>query len=196
MQKDLHTSLKTNKHSLSSTYNSENATYFLCWKLFKQCEITWIFIFFHLISIGVSFDQEIIWARQCLSFCTPSLLVNCMQRKCISAVLWQNQIKHESNIHPNVFNSFVTYGESHKQDFHKPLDFHSNSISPHFTIEVLPSVSSPFFSLEPSKSPPKDTEDFNRSWKAFAHAIFPHHAKFPFLEIATFFLNTGSSSLP
>ena len=40
-----------------------------------------------------------------------------MQRKCISAVLWQNPIKNPSNFHPNVFNSFfwiVIHGEYHR----------------------------------------------------------------------------------
>ena len=40
-----------------------------------------------------------------------------MQRKWISAVLWENPIKHVLNIHPDVFNSFywtVTHGEFHR----------------------------------------------------------------------------------
>ena len=40
-----------------------------------------------------------------------------MQRKWISAVLWENPIKHASTIDPDVFNSFyrtVTRGESHR----------------------------------------------------------------------------------
>ena len=45
----------------------------------------------------------------------PRSLINYMQRKCIFAVLLQNPIKHASNIHPNVFNSFyqtVAHGQT------------------------------------------------------------------------------------
>ena len=45
-----------------------------------------------------------------------------------------------------------------------PTPQHPNGVSPHFPIEALPSVASPFFSsLEPSKHPPKNMQDFNRS---------------------------------
>ena len=57
-----------------------------------------------------------------------------MQKKCISAVLWQNPIKHESIIHPYVFNSFyrtVTLGESHRIIYK----------------EILRSMFTPFFSI-------------------------------------------------
>ena len=52
------------------------------------------------------------------TFYTPRSLINFMQRKYIFAVLLQNPIKHASNIHPNVFNSFYqtierTNGLSH-----------------------------------------------------------------------------------
>ena len=60
-------------------------------------------------------------AQQRLRFCTPRYFFsNCMQRKWISAVLWKNPIKHASNIHPDVFNSFywaVKYGESHRPSY-------------------------------------------------------------------------------
>ena len=88
--------------------------------------------------------QAIGWAQQRLRFCTPRKLINCMQRKCISAVLWQNPIKHESIIHPDVFNSFyrtVTHGEPHRIIYK----------------EILLSMFTPFFSiyLPPYRNPPK-----------------------------------------
>ena len=49
------------------------------------------------------------------TFYTPRSLINYMQRKYIFAVLLQNPIKHASNIHPNVFNSFyqtIAHGEN------------------------------------------------------------------------------------
>ena len=75
-----------------------------------------------------------------------------MQRKCISAVLWQNPIKHSLNVHPNVFDSFyrtVTHGEPPQGEgsmgfAQAGLPQHSNAVSPHFTIEALPSVASQF----------------------------------------------------
>ena len=58
----------------------------------------------------------------------------CMQRKCISAVLRQNPIKHASNIHANVFNSFyrtVTHGKTHGIIYEEILL--SMRWSPHFS---------------------------------------------------------------
>ena len=56
----------------------------------------------------------------------------------------------------------------------------SNRVSPHFTIEPLPSVASPIFSLKNSKPLSKNTQYFNRSWQASSHVIFPLQTKFPF----------------
>ena len=63
----------------------------------------------------------------------------------------------------DVFKSFyrtVTHGEFHGI-FTSP-----SRVSPHFTIEPLPSVASSFFSLKNSKAPPKDTQYFSRFWQA------------------------------
>ena len=89
-----------------------------------------------------------------------------MQRKCISAVLWQNPIKHASNIHPNVFNSFyqtVTYGKTHRIIYKEILL--SMRWSPHFSAcELTSQQKSPkpgtcYFTILPplSKTSPEDT---------------------------------------
>ena len=100
-------------------------------------------------------------------------------KKCISAVLWQNPIKHPPAI--GQMYSVVSIGwpgMENPQNFHKPP---SNKVSSHFTIETLLSVASPFFSsLQPSKPPPNNTQDFNRSWQGPSHVIFLLQTKFPF----------------
>ena len=65
-----------------------------------------------------------------------SLLVDQLYAKevCVSAVLWKNPIKHASNIHPNVFNSFcqtVTHGESHRIIY---KEIHLSMVTPFFCI--------------------------------------------------------------
>ena len=45
--------------------------------------------------------------QQPLIFCTTHYLINCMQRKYISAVLWQNPIKHLANIHQMYSTVFI-----------------------------------------------------------------------------------------
>ena len=84
---------------------------------------------------------------------------------------------------PDVFNSFhrtATHGEpSHRIFITIPL----MQCFPCFTKEPLPFVASPFlfiFSLQPSKSPPKDIQDFNRSCQASSHVIFLVQTKFHF----------------
>ena len=59
------------------------------------------------------------------------------KRKCISAVSWQNPIKHTSNIHPNVFHSFyrtVTHVVTHRIIYKEILL--SMRWSPHFSAFV------------------------------------------------------------
>ena len=75
-----------------------------------------------------------------------------MQRKCISAVLWQNPIKHASNIHPNLFNS------SYRTVIHRKTDRIIYK-------EILLSMrwSPHFFAFEPTsqqKSPQTGTYHF------------------------------------
>ena len=56
-----------------------------------------------------------------------------------------NLIQHAPNIYPHVFNSFhrtIIHGESHRIFTSPPP---SNSVSPNFTIELLPSVAHPIF---------------------------------------------------
>ena len=71
-----------------------------------------------------------------------------MQKKCISAVLWQNKINHASNIYRNVFNSFyriVTHGESHGIIYK----------------EIFLSMVTPSFELPDKNSPQTGTCHFN-----------------------------------
>ena len=90
-----------------------------CWNNAKSSQ-TWIFIFFHLVKndVGIGCKQ----------------LVG--HNSIFSAVLWQNPIKHTSNIHPNVFNSFyrtVTYLVTHRIIYKEIL---SMRWSPHFSAFV------------------------------------------------------------
>ena len=39
-------------------------------------------------------------------FCTPHWFTRCMQKECISTVLWPNPIKHAPSIYPNAFKNF------------------------------------------------------------------------------------------
>ena len=77
---------------------------------------------------------------------------------------------------PDVFSNFWRIAWRVPQDFHKPssnkvLTFHyRNSLS----------VTSPFFSLQPSKPPQNNTQDFNSSWQGSSHIIFLLQTKFPF----------------
>ena len=79
----------------------------------------YIHLRFTMLSLAMGSNFHIFYPRQPqqrLIFCTPDKLINCMQRKCISAVLWWNPVYYAPNIYPNVFNSFyrnVIYGKSH-----------------------------------------------------------------------------------
>ena len=95
---------------------------------------------FYILPFGKQWRQR--WlqaigrAQQRLKF-LQSYLFNCCtqsQRKCISAVFWRNTIKHASNIHPNVFNSFyrtVTHGKTDGILYNEILL--SMGWSPHFS---------------------------------------------------------------
>ena len=83
--------------------------------------------------------QAVGQAQQHLRLCTPCWLINCLQRKCISAVLRQNPMKHATNIHPDVFNSFcrtVTHGESHGIIYNLKKLFYCHSIFLHLNLPV------------------------------------------------------------
>ena len=94
-------------------------------------------------------------------FCTPHLLINCMRRTCVSAVLWQNLIKHAPNIHPDVFNSFyetVIHGES--------LGIFTNPPP------SLPQTEVPKFHYKTSsKPPPKQRQDLNKKNHKFLDSL-------------------------
>ena len=101
------------------------------------------------LAIGTNFHTfHLHQPQQPLVFCTTPWLINCMQRKCISAVFWQNPIKHPPDFH-QIYLS-VSIGPSHVKgctEFSKdPL---GNNVSPHFTIESHSSVASPFFHYNP-----------------------------------------------
>ena len=73
-----------------------------------------------------------------------------MPRKCISAVLWQNPIIQSSmhQIFTHMY-SIVSIGPSFKENL---TGFSYFGVSPHFTVQPLPSVSLPIIpSLQPSK---------------------------------------------
>ena len=53
-----------------------------------------------------------------------------------------------------------------------------------------------FFSLEPSKPPSKDKQDFTWFWDASSQVIFLFQRKFPFLELAPFFPPHSNHPLP
>ena len=98
-----------------------------------------------------------------------------MQRKSISAVLWQNPIKNASNVPPNVFNSFyrtVTHGESHGI-FTNPSRLKTLTAFPHIHYKNSSFSYMHFFFNRTYQVPSKDVLDFNRSWKASSHVIFP-----------------------
>ena len=76
-----------------------------------------------------------------------------------SFVTKSNQVSTSNS--PDVFNSFyrtITHGESHRIFTSSPPP---NIFSPHFIIEPLPSIASPFVSLQPSKPPSNDAQYFN-----------------------------------
>ena len=99
-----------------------------------------------------------------------------MQRKCISAVLWQNAVKYLPNLHQMY--SKVSIGLSHTDNStgfaqapspHPPLKqgfptFHYITSS----LSCLPI----FFSFKNFKPPPQDAQYFNRTWQASSHIIF------------------------
>ena len=148
------------------------------------------------------FLQAIGWAQQRLGFCTPPQLINCMQRKFISDVLRRNPIKHESNIHLNVYNSFyltITHGESHgifKSTSHRPSPYitpqHPIGAPLYFAKEALPSVASLFFLHQnPPSSFQKTRYRISISPEKPLHTlflIFPLQTKFPFWRQPDFLL--------
>ena len=105
--------------------------------------------------------------------------MNCMQRKCISAVLWQHSIKHRP------------IGPSHMQD--NPTGFSQALSYTHTRLTISRSLMQhfpkfhhrtsyfcclPFSSLQPFKPTSKDIQELNRSWQASSNVFF--------LEIALF----------
>ena len=64
-------------------------------------------------------------------FCASQQLTNCMQKECISAILWPNPIEHAPNIHPNAFKNFYRT-VTHVHDFSRPQinPFCTRPISP------------------------------------------------------------------
>ena len=149
---------------------------------------TLIFIFFHLISKGVS-----IGCKQLVGHNTPRFLRSQLVFKrsvFCSFVTKSNQalIKYSPK-------QFLSYHHTWRvpQIFTSTPSLHSNSASLHFTLEALPSVASPIFSsLEPPPPPFKGQIRFQQVLKISVHAIFPLQTKLPFLEIAQFFFNTGT----
>ena len=130
-------------------------------------------IHFHFIFISFSFPFDYwVWAwTQLASHFLQYLLVDQLYVKKVyfcSFVTKSNQAFTKYS--PVVFNSFyrtVTHGGLYHRIFTSlPLKHHFPTVH----IEPLPSVASPFFfSLQPSKPPPKNIKDFNRSWQASSH---------------------------
>ena len=78
------------------------------------------------------------------TFYTPRSLINYMQRKYIFAVLLQNPIKHASNIHPNVFNSFyqtIAHGENKRTFTWPPVPQHFSSQNPPISLQKIHQIS-------------------------------------------------------
>ena len=118
--------------------------------------------------------------QQAPNICITSYLINCMQRKCISAVFWQNPIKHPPDIEqmysavsiglPQVESSTRFSQALLKQGF---LTFHYSNSS----FCCLPIFIS---SLQLPKRPPNNTKHFNRSWQGSSPVAFLLQTKFPF----------------
>ena len=114
-----------------------------------------------------------VWIGITISHFLHSLLFDqIIQRKCISAVLWQNLLKYAPSIDPNAFNSFliiVTHGESHGIFTSSPQTMFSNILMQRLFLLLSPYL----FFIRPSKVPPKVKQDFNKFWKP-PHALFFH----------------------
>ena len=100
-------------------------------------------------------------------------------KKCIFAVLWQNPIKHPPDI--DQMYSVVSIGWPRMES---PTEFSQDPLKQRFLAFHYRNSSFcclPIFSsLQPSKTPPNNTQDFNRSWQGPSHFIFLHQTKFPF----------------
>ena len=107
------------------------------------------------------------WLDKRLRFCTPHLSIKCRKGNiCISAVLWQNPMKHVSNS----FYLIVTHGESFSLAPPPPPPFNTLKHFPTFHYRSSSVCVFPIFSLlQRSKLPLKDTQGFNKPWKAFSH---------------------------
>ena len=100
-------------------------------------------------------------------------------KKCIFAVLWQNPIKHPPDI--DQMYSVVSIGWPRMES---PTEFSQAPLKQRFLTFHYRNSSFcclPIFSsLQPSKTPPNNAQDFNRSWQGPSHFIFLHQTKFPF----------------
>ena len=108
--------------------------------------------------------------------------MNCMQRKCISAVLWQHSIKHQP-IGPSNMQDHPTGFSQALSNTHTRLPSTRSLIQhfPKFHYRTSYFCCLPFSSLQPFKPPPKDIQELNRSWQTSSNVIF--------LEIALFALS-------
>ena len=90
-----------------------------------------------------------------------------MQRKCISAVLWQNPMKHASNIHPNVLSFWqtVTHGELHRiiyKEFFFFLNGYTIFLHLNLPTEIPPNRYMPF--QQPTTLPPSPETNPGDTW--------------------------------
>ena len=102
---------------------------------FKHMNPCFTALYNQMLSLAIGSTFHIFHHNQLqkpLMFCTNFQLINCMQRKCISAVLRQNPIKHPRNIHQMYSSVFIglLHIEDHPTGFSQASP--SCTISPHF----------------------------------------------------------------
>ena len=98
--------------------NSENSMYLLCSNNIKsKPNLNFYILYVIRTSVGIGCKQFVRYNSVWFFVLPASWSALCKGSEVISAVLWENPIKHASNIHPDIFNSFyrtVTQGESHR----------------------------------------------------------------------------------
>ena len=98
--------------------NSENSMYLLCSNNIKsKPNLNFYILYVIRTSVGIGCKQFVRYNSVWFFVLPASWSALSKGSEVISAVLWENPIKHASNIHPDIFNSFyrtVTQGESHR----------------------------------------------------------------------------------